>query len=195
MIQRKISLGITGGIGSGKSYVCHLLEKKGIPIFYTDDEAKKEMLENKKIHRALRCLISPDAVKEDGSPNREIISNFICKGKEYALKINAIVHPLLRDRMMRWQEAQTNSVIAVECALLFESGFNDVVDKSILILAPLELKIKRVMERDGVSRDKVLQMMSLQMSDENKRSLADYILINDEIISLQSQLDQILNFF
>ena len=97
-------LGITGGIGSGKSLVCALLEERGIPVFYTDDEAKAEMRENAGIHRDLINLLGPGAISSDGQPVKAVLADYICRGPEYADNINKIVHPRVRERMHRWIE-------------------------------------------------------------------------------------------
>lgn len=200
-------LGITGGIGSGKSYVCRLVGQHGIPIFYTDIEAKLEMAENRQIHRELRALIGNDVIDAEGRPVKAVLAEYICRGNEHAERVNAIVHPRVRERMLKW--ARSNDTITsysdahscaegepqlkvVECALLFESGFHTDCDYTVAVVAPLETRIDRIMQRDGISREKALEWINLQMPQEQKSDLADYIIVNDGIASLIPQIDKIL---
>jgi len=187
------SVGITGGIGSGKSYICHLLEQRGIPVFYTDNEAKLEMLENKQLQQHLSELIGSPIVYSDGTINKTLISNYIAKGEHYAQRVNALVHPATRQRMRRWLISQHCPIVAVECALLFESGYSEDVDYTVAITAPEEVKIARVMKRDGHSRNHVRQIMTLQMTDDERVAMADAVIVNDGIQALEPQIDNVLN--
>ena len=185
-------LGITGGIGSGKSLVCALLEERGIPVFYTDDEAKAEMRENGDIHRELIALLGPEAVSPEGSPVKAVLAEYMCRGPEYADNINNIVHPRVRERMSRWIKAQHGTCVAIESALLFESGFNTDCTCTIAVTAPLETRISRIMRRDGITREKALEWIGLQMPQEHKATLADCTFVNDGIEPLVPQIDKLL---
>ena len=193
MSKKNISLGITGGIGSGKSYVCHILEQLQIPVFYTDIEAQHEMCENHEIHVALSNLLGKAVITSEGQLNKALISSYICRGDDYAARIDAIVHPQVRMKLRQWLSKQNYGIKAVECALLFESHFDTEVDKKILITAPLEVRIKRVMERDRKSRTEVLHWISLQMPEEQKMKLSDYIIINDGKSSIYEQVNHLLS--
>jgi dephospho-CoA kinase len=193
MSKKNISLGITGGIGSGKSYVCHILEQLQIPVFYTDIEAQHEMCENHEIHVALSDLLGKAVITSEGQLNKALISSYICRGDDYAARIDAIVHPQVRMKLRQWLSKQNSGIKAVECALLFESHFDTEVDKKILITAPLEVRIKRVMERDGKLRTEVLNWISLQMPEEQKMKLSDYIIINDGKSSIYEQVNHLLS--
>lgn len=190
--KKKFRIGITGGIGSGKSFFCQLLEERGVPIFDTDGEAKKEMRENHQIHDALRSLIGPNAIGKDGSTNKEAVRIFLSASIENARKVNAIVHPAVRHRLLDWMAGQEASIIAVESALLFESGFCDLVDFTVFVSAPKEIRIQRVMQRNGLSREKVEAIMALQMSDSEKRGLCDFVVNNDGSQMLIPQLEKLL---
>lgn len=190
--KKKFRIGITGGIGSGKSFFCQLLEERGVPIFDTDGEAKKEMRENHQIHEALRDLIGPNAVGKDGSTNKEAVRNFLSASIENARKVDAIVHPAVRHRLLDWMAGQEASIIAVESALLFESGFCDLIDFTVFVSAPKETRIQRVMKRNGLSREKVEAIMALQMSDSEKRGLCDFVVNNDGSQMLIPQLEKLL---
>ena len=207
-------LGITGSIGSGKSHVCHLLEERGIPVFYTDIEAKAEMRENPDIHRELTALIGPEAIDADGHPVKAVLADYICRGPHYADQVNAIVHPRVRERMRQWINANKTPTnpprgealglfspsgeleggsVCIESALLFESGFHTDCTTTITVVAPLELRIKRIMQRDHISREKALEWINLQMPQEQKAALADHVIVNDSITPITPQIDKILN--
>lgn len=188
----KIKLGVTGGIGSGKSYVCRLLEERGVPLFNCDREAGWLMVHHEVLRGQLKLLLG-DAVYDDaGMLVKSVVRQYLCQGPEAASRINALVHPLVRERLSAWADAHEESVLAVECALLFESGFNQFVDYTVAVAAPLELRIQRVMERDGLSEEKVRGMMALQLPEDEKQRRADRILRNDGTVSLHSQLDDLL---
>lgn len=193
MLSKKtISLGLTGGIGSGKSYVCSLLAQRGIPIFDTDSEARKEMFENRNIHISLQSLLSASPLLPDGSLNKPLISSYIRGGDEHARQVNEIVHPFVRQRFRRWMEAQHAPIVVMESALLFESHFDDEVTNTVCVTAPLELRLHRVMARDGKSREETLRWMSLQMPEDEKLRKADYVIINNEKEPLMPQVDSLL---
>ena len=185
-------IGVTGGIGSGKSLVCALLEERGIPVFYTDDEAKAEMRENGDIHRELTALLGPEAVSPEGSPVKAVLADYMCRGPEYADNINNIVHPRVRERMRRWIKEQHGTCVAIESALLFESGFNTDCTCTITVTAPLETRISRIMRRDGITREKALEWIGLQMPQEQKAALANFTFVNDGIKPLVPQIDELL---
>ncbi|MEG2157128.1 MAG: dephospho-CoA kinase [Bacteroidaceae bacterium] len=183
--------GITGGIGSGKSYVCKLLQDRGIPVFNCDEEARSEMLVNAEIHQELETLIGVKVITPQGALAKNVIAAYICSDKRHADKVNQIVHPRVRQRLARWIKEQKNEIVVVECALLFESNLNADVDRTILVLSPLEMRIERVMKRDHTTRQKVEDWMSLQNSETENRKRADYLLFNDEEHSLCQQLDNL----
>jgi len=184
------SIGITGGIGSGKSYVCHILEEYGIPVFYTDAEAQKEMLENKDIHDALTKLTGQPATDAAGQLNKPVISCYIARGEAYAQKVNAIVHPAVRTRMKKWLAERKEPLAAIECALLFEAGYQKDVDYTIAVSAPEDIRTERVMKRDRHSREHIMKMMALQMPDAEKAARADAVIINDNTQPLRPQIEK-----
>lgn len=201
-------IGITGGIGSGKSYVCRIIEQHKIPIFYTDIEAKLEMAENRQIHRELRALIGNDVIDAEGRIVKAVIADYICRSNEYAERVNAIVHPRVRERMLKWAQsdnadssradehshaASGQRLKMVECALLFESGFHTDCDYTIAVVAPLETRIARIMQRDDISREKALEWINLQMPQEQKADLADHIIVNDGTTPLIPQIDKVFS--
>ena len=192
MSPKEISLGITGGIGSGKSYVCKLLEERGMPVFYSDREAQEEMKANPLIRSFLLRLVGSDAFLADGSLNKVSIRNFIGRGPDFSAQLNDVVHPAVRGRFLDWKDSHRSSLVVMESALLFESGFRDTVDFAVLVSAPLETRIVRVMRRDGIARSTVERMMALQNSDEKLRKLCDFVIENDDTNPLEPQIDKML---
>ena len=191
--MKRSSIGITGGIGSGKSFVCSCFERLGIPVFYTDREARMEMIGNENIHAALRQILHADILRPDGSLDKALLSAFISRGSDEAALVDSIVHPCVRQRFRLWRERLAARVAVMECALLFESGFDSEVSASVFVSAPLEVRINRVMKRDGKSRNEVLQWMSLQMDEDEKMSRADYTVVNDGMRPILPQVEHILS--
>jgi len=170
-----------------------MLQKKGIPVFYTDDEAKAEMKENPEIHRELVNLIGPEAISPEGLPVKAVLSAYICQDQSHAAKINAIVHPKVRQRTQRWIDAhQAQPIIAIECALLFESGFDNLCQKTLTVAAPLETRINRVCGRDKITPAKAHEWINLQMPQEEKIKRSDYAINNDGIAPVAPQIENIL---
>ncbi len=184
-------IAITGGIGSGKSHICRILERRGIPVFYCDDEAKRIIRSDEDVKSRLKALVGNALYDADGKLCKPVLAAFLCKGKEYASGVDAIVHPQVAKAFTTWCEAQEASIVAMECALLFESGFNRLVDKVIHIAAPEEVRIERVMQRDGVSREKALAWMALQMPEEEKERRATHIICNDEAQNVETQMTEL----
>lgn len=192
MQKKKISLGITGGIGSGKTFVCRKLEQRGIPVFYTDDEARAEMIENHALQISLQNLLGQSVTDAEGRLLKPVLSEYIRSAKSHAAQIDALVHPCVRRRMERWIQNRTESVVAVECALLFEAGFETSLTYSILITAPTDVRERRVMARDGKTEAEVKQWISMQMDEAEKRRHADFTIVNDGKADVDKQLSQIL---
>lgn len=192
MLNSPLCLGITGGIGSGKSFVCKLLEERGLPVFYCDDEAKAEMRENKAIHRDLVDLIGPCVKAPDGRLVKAVLSDYICGDADNAARVNAVVHPRVRDRFVSWKEKMRGErVVVMECALMFEAGFDTLCDKTVMVDAPLEVRIERICRRDGIDRGHALEWIGLQMSREEKLRRSDFVIVNDEVSDLPEQINRI----
>lgn len=187
---RRIAL--TGGIGSGKSYVCRQLEALGYPVFYCDDEAKRIIRTDVRVRSALVCLIGPEVYDAAGALCKPVLARYLCAGPDYAARVDAIVHPRVGEVFEEWAAAQSAPRVFMECALLFEAGFERYVDATILVSAPQEVRIARVMSRDGIGRAKVLEWMALQMSEEDKARRADYVVCNDGQADVAAQLHRLL---
>lgn len=190
-----IKIGITGGIGSGKSFFSSRLKEYGIPVFDSDSEAKKLMLVSPFIVSSLKSLLG-DNVYIDGKLNKSLIADYIFSSPTNAHKINSIVHPCVKKEFLSWVNEHFNSgnrIVAIESAILFESGFDDIVDKVVTVHAPLELRISRVMKRDHTSREKVLERINSQMSDDERNQRADFVIENDGLTPLDEQIERLFS--
>ena len=184
-------IGITGGIGSGKTYVCQRLKQRGIPVYHCDDEAKRLMTESPVIRKKLCKLIGNDAYNGQ-ELNKPFIAQYLFASDDHANNINAIVHPVVRQDFLQWTKQQNSHIVAQECALLFESGFQDTVDFTIEVYAPQSLRIQRATQRDHVASEHILARMAQQMDEEEKRQRADFCILNDGTTDLDAQLDLLL---
>lgn len=184
-------IGITGGIGSGKTYVCHLLQQRGIPVYHCDDQAKRLMQESATIRRKLSQLIGDDAYINN-ELNKPRIAAYLFDNPDNAARVNAIVHPVVRQDFLRWTQQQDSPIIAQECALLFESGFQDTVDVTVEVYAPSDLRLQRAIQRDRATTEQIQARMAQQMDEEEKRTRADHVILNDGT-DLEKQINQLLD--
>jgi dephospho-CoA kinase len=186
-----LRIAITGGIGSGKSHVCRFVEEMGYPVFYCDDWAKHIIRTDAELQRQLSALVGQDLFAE-GVLNKGMLAAFLCQGPEYSKQVDRLVHPRVAKAFAEWTERQSGDIVFMECALLFESGFESLVDHSICVTVSESQRIQRVMSRDGVTHEKVLEWMRLQMPEEEKKQRADFIIINEPESDIQGQLDTLL---
>lgn len=177
--------GITGGIGSGKSYVCKRLQDRGFKVYDCDMEAKRLIRTSKTIRQQLKALIGEDAYigKE---LNKAIVAQFLLKSEENAQAIDRIVHPAV------FKDFEQSGMQWMESAILYESGINRLVDCVIVVTAPTEVRIQRIMQRDGISREKAQAWMSRQLPQEEVVRRADYEIVNDGIADIEVQIDRII---
>lgn len=181
-------IGITGGIGSGKSTVCRVFEWLGIPVYYADERAKWLMQHDAELRQAIVQLLGQEAYLPDGSLNRPYIAGIVFQDANQLQSLNQLVHPAVHRDAERWHLIQHAPYTLREAALLFESGGYQLMDKMIVVTAPEELRIQRVMARDGVSRKAVLARMAQQWPEARKVAMADYIIYNDEQTLLLPQV-------
>ena len=186
-----MKVAITGGIGSGKSYVCKLLQQRGINIYDCDQAAKRLIRTSPDIRRQLTMLIGPEAyLGEDGQGgwilNKAVVAQFLLGSEANAHAIDDIVHPAV------FHDFETSGMQWLESAILYESGMDKLVNRVIVVTAPQKVRIQRVMQRDGISREKVLEWMSRQWSQDKIRQRADYEIINDGQADLNEQIEQLL---
>lgn len=184
-------IGLTGGIGSGKTTIANYFKSKGIPLYIADDEAKA-------------ILYTPDAIKEvqdafgdevmdNGVPDRAKLASLVFNDPEKLKTLNSIIHPKVLEHFRQWLAEHSDAKFIIrEAAILFESGRYKDCDQIILVTAPKEERIARVMERDNTTREKVLERMNAQWDDDKKAKLSDYIIINSEIENAKQQADEIL---
>lgn len=175
----QIRLGITGGIGSGKSYVAQMLQARwDVPVYDCDSEAKRLTAESDDIRTALTQLVG-DHLWQQGQMQKPVLAAYLFASPEHAVQVNAIIHPAVRRDFLRWTDAHSRSpVVAIESAILCESGFHTLVDSILLVDAPLEVRLQRAMLRDGASRRQVMARMARQDSAQ-ARQLARFTVIND----------------
>ena len=180
-----MKIAITGGIGSGKSYICSMLKEYGVGIYDCDSAAKRIMREDYKVKSRPIELIGLEAY-DNGNLNKPVIASFLLASEENANKVNSIVHPAVASDFLNSGRS------FMECAILFSSGFDSLVDKVICITAPEEMRAERVMRRDGISRDKALKWIACQMSQSEMALRSDYTIYNDGSSDLRSRVEKIL---
>lgn len=191
-----IKIGITGGIGSGKSIVSRLLTLTGIPVYQTDTEAKRLMLSDTGIREGLTALAGNEVYNEKGL-NKAFLASYIFGHPEHLKQVSAIVHPRVRDDFRLWAGKARQEIVAMESAILLEAGFTNEVDKIVMVYAPSEVRIARAIRRDSATRKEVERRIQSQMDDEKKRGAADFVIVNDgetplipQVLSLISSLSQ-----
>ncbi len=180
-----MKVAITGGIGSGKSYVCEQLKKDGIEVYDCDNAAKRIMRESVTLKRQLVELIGKDSYNGD-IPNKARIASFILSSDENTRLVNSVVHPAVAKDFIE------SGYSFMECAILFTSGFNRLVDKIICVAAPLEVRLSRIMNRDGIPMDKAKEWVDCQMSQEEVIKRSDYVIMNNGTDNVNSQIEEIL---
>lgn len=188
--MKRLILAVTGGIASGKSFVCQRLAERGFPVFSCDDEARRLMVSDDTLRQRLQALIGLNAYKDDGSLNKVVVASFIKSGGKEA--VDALVHPVVRRAFRQWVTEQNSNVVIMECALLFESGFEVLADKAVLVSAPENVRIKRLMQRNGIDEGAARSWMALQMPEEEKMRRADFVIYNDGKSDLEQQIDKLL---
>lgn len=174
-----IKLGITGGIGSGKSVVCRLLASMGIPVYVSDVETGRLMATDPFIRKGLVAMLG-ERVYAGGVLDKPLLASFLFGNLEQAKQVNALIHPRVKEDFRRWaREHAVFPIIATESAILIEAGFAGEVDVIVLIYAPVEMRIERAVKRDSTSRELIEKRVRCQMSDEEKREKADFVIVND----------------
>ena len=185
--MRKI--GLTGNIGSGKTWTCQIFKALGVPVFYADLEARK-ILNHPKMLIEISEIFGRHLLNKHNEIDREALAAIVFNDTKELEKLNRLIHPKLREEFKSWAEKhQTHKYVIQEAAILFENGFDKMMDENICIAAPKEVRLKRVMERDHANRKEVLSRMANQWSDQRKEAAADFVIYND---GQQMVLPQIL---
>ncbi len=187
--------GITGGIGSGKSYVCKLLAERDITVYDCDSAAKRLMRTSQELRQRLTDLIGPETylrthhTTEQGEwqLNKAAVAQFLLASEANAHAVDAIVHPAV------FRDFEESGLRWMESAILFESGINRLVDRVIVVTAPEEVRIDRIMKRDAISREKAIEWIGRQWPQEEVRQRADFEIVNDGVADLNQQIDNILH--
>ena len=185
-----IVVGLTGGIGSGKTTVAKMFEAFDIPVYIADVEAKLLMNRSKIIKRKLKQLLGNEAYVDE-KLNRPYIASKIFNDKQLLEEMNAIVHPKVASHFKRWLKKQTSPYIIKEVAILFENGSYKDCDFTITVTAPKEEKIKRVIKRDDSSKEKVIAIMNNQWSDVQRIELSDFVIKNQNLNQTKEQVAKI----
>ena len=174
-----IRIGITGGIGSGKSVVSRLLEVMGIPVYISDVETKQLMMTDTCIRSELTSLLGKEAYA-GGALNKPLLASYLFGSPGHARQINGIIHPRVKEDFRQWlRRRATCSMAGIESAILIEAGFAGEVDVVVMVYAPEEIRVQRAMKRDASSRELIEKRIRSQMSDEEKRGQADFVIVND----------------
>ena len=183
-------VGITGGIGSGKSTIAKIFESYEIPVYYADFEAKALMNRSKIIKRKLISLLG-DSAYEKGKINRKHIASKIFDNNDLLKKVNEIVHPKVKQHFKRWIKTKDSPFVLKESAIIFENNLQENYDVIILVIADEENRIERVMKRDQISKQKVLSIIKNQLPDKYKIPLANYIINNNSLSEAESQIEEV----
>lgn len=186
-----IKVGVTGGIGSGKSTLCRLLWQYGAAVYDSDSEAKRLMSEDTALKAQIVELLGAAAYRGE-QLDRGYISQIVFSDKALLAQLNGLVHPAVRRDFERWCEAQSGDYVVLESAILFESRMDSAVDVTVAVVAPEPLRIERTCTRDGVDAERVKSRISMQMSDDELHARADYTVVNileEDLEAAAKQLD------
>jgi dephospho-CoA kinase len=186
-----MTIGLTGGIGAGKSLISKILESMFYPVFNSDNEAKYLIESNLEIRRKISNLLGQNAYNENGY-NRQFVASVVFKNEVLLNELNSIIHPEVRKAFKYFSSNSNSKLVFNEAAILFETGAYKTFDKTILVCANEDLRIRRIAKRDNSTEEEIKARFSKQWSDEQKRPLANYIIENNEQESVLLQLNNIL---
>lgn len=190
--MNKTKLAITGGIGSGKSVVSRILSLMGVPVYDCDSRAKRLMEDDIYIRQGLVRMFGEECYDAEGHLNRALLASRIFIDKDAVKRVNSLVHPRVKADFLAWSEERSEELVAVETAILFESGMNEAVDKVLLVWADKETCISRVEGRNGMTRQQVINRMNNQMPLDDLLLLCDYAIRNDADMAVLPQLYEVL---
>lgn len=185
-------IGLTGGIGSGKSTVAKYIASKGVSVYIADVEAKK-LMESKEIIDEIRNFFGEKVIGKRGKIKRKALAKIVFNDKEKLNKLNSIVHPKVKQHFKDWANIHKDEKFVIkEVAILFETNGHLECDKVILVTAPQDIRLKRVMERDKLSEEAILARMKNQMPEEEKITKSDYVIHNINLKNTYNQVDELL---
>lgn len=175
-----LTVGITGGIGSGKSTICRIFEVMEVPVFNADAEVRRLQNEDPNIRSSMISLFGNEVYNDDGL-NRKLVAELVFNNKLLLDQLNKIIHPETLIAFEKWkQDYSSNHYVIKEAAILFESKSNIGLDKIIVVSAPEELRIERIIKRDNISREQIISRMNNQLTEEERIAKADFVIVNDE---------------
>ena len=180
---------ITGGIGSGKSYVCRMLESRGISVYDCDAAAKRLMRTSEKLHQELRQLVGQDVYTSDGQLQKRILADFLLASEANKLALNDVIHPAVADDFL------SSGMTWLESAILFESGFDRRIrfDRIVCVSAPRDVRIQRIMRRDNITAEKAAEWIDTQMAQEEVERRSHFVIVNDGKSDIEQQVDNMLS--
>ena len=185
-------IGLTGGIGSGKTTVAKYFASKGIPV-YIADEAAKAIMDDKKVVQEVQAIFSENVILKNGLLDRNAIRELVFADKSKLEQLNKIIHPIVRTDFENWLNKNKNAPFIIkEVAILFETNGQKYCDATILVTAPIETRIKRVLERDSTSRENILQIINNQLPEEDKMKLATFVVTNKKLNITYKSVDKLI---
>ncbi len=184
-------IGITGGIGSGKSFIATIIERMGYPVYYSDVRSKELTNAHPLIRQGLIDLVGEN-VYFGGELDKKVLATAIFSNDELRMKVNQLIHPIVRQDFEDWANSQKSDLIFNEAAILFETGAYRNFDATILVYAPEELRLKRVLNRDIITKEEVLARMNNQMNDNEKRKMTSLQILNDGESPLLKQIEGVI---
>lgn len=185
-------IGLTGGIGSGKTTVAKYFASKGVPV-YIADEAAKNIMNNKEVIQEVQAIFSENVIQKNGFLDRNAIREFVFKDKRKLEQLNKIIHPKVKTDFENWLKQNKEAPFVIkEVAILFETNGQKYCDATILVTAPIEIRIKRVLERDTTSRENILQIIKNQLPEERKIELATYVIENENLNITYKKVDNLI---
>lgn len=186
-------IGLTGGIGSGKTTAAQFIEESGFPVYYSDIRAKEIVNENEVLKQSIQELLGPESYDAEGLYNRKIVAEKVFGNPALLQQLNSLIHPAVRDDFEYWVRRQHTFFVFKETALLFELGLEKESFRTILVTAEDNLRIKRVMDRDGKTYRQIKSVMEQQMPEKDKMKRADFIIHNNNgIETLKKEIEQVL---
>ena len=185
-----IKVAICGGIGSGKSTICRMFAERGVPHYDSDSRAKVLMNESAELREALIAEFGAECYA-DGVLNRPYLASQVFGSAEQLARLNAIVHPAVKSDFLSWAEEQEGEYCILESAILFESGFDALVDKTVAVLAPMPLRVERAMQRDGASREQIEARVKAQMSDDELMARCDFSIVNFNLEDVEKDVAEL----
>lgn len=183
-------VGITGGIGSGKSTVCAMLEEMGVAVYNSDARAKELMTTSATLREAIVARFGAECYTSEGL-NRGYLAERVFGDAAELAALNSLVHPAVMNDFEAWAESQQGSYVVLESAILFEAGLEQRVDVAVAVLSPEELRIERAMRRDGASREQVVARIGRQLSDDERADRAKYAIVNIDLEELREDVEQL----